>query len=39
MTKAALAHWSRHLAAEVGPDGIRVNMIAPGIARAANAIL
>ncbi|MEA2212978.1 MAG: hypothetical protein QOF83_2926 [Solirubrobacteraceae bacterium] len=31
MTKAALAHWSRHLAAEVGPDGIRVNMIAPGI--------
>lgn len=31
MTKAAVAHWSRHLAAEVGPDGIRVNMIAPGI--------
>ena len=29
--KAALAHWSRHLAAEVGPDGIRVNMVAPGI--------
>ncbi len=31
MTKAAVAHWTRHLAAEVGPDGIRVNMIAPGI--------
>jgi NAD(P)-dependent dehydrogenase (short-subunit alcohol dehydrogenase family) len=31
MTKAAVAHWSRHLAAELGPDGIRVNMIAPGI--------
>lgn len=31
MTKAALAHWTRHLAAELGPDQIRVNMIAPGI--------
>jgi NAD(P)-dependent dehydrogenase (short-subunit alcohol dehydrogenase family) len=31
MTKAALAHFSRHLAAELGPDGIRVNMVAPGI--------
>jgi NAD(P)-dependent dehydrogenase (short-subunit alcohol dehydrogenase family) len=29
--KAALVHWSRHLAAELGPDGIRVNMFAPGI--------
>jgi NAD(P)-dependent dehydrogenase (short-subunit alcohol dehydrogenase family) len=29
--KAALAHWTRHLAAELGPDGIRVNMVAPGI--------
>lgn len=31
MTKAAVAHWTRHLAAELGPDSIRVNMIAPGI--------
>lgn len=31
MTKAAVAHWTRHLAAELGPDAIRVNMIAPGI--------
>ena len=31
MTKAALAHWTRHLAAELGPDQIRVNMVAPGI--------
>jgi NAD(P)-dependent dehydrogenase (short-subunit alcohol dehydrogenase family) len=30
-TKAAVAHFSRHLAAELGPDGIRVNMLAPGI--------
>jgi NAD(P)-dependent dehydrogenase (short-subunit alcohol dehydrogenase family) len=29
--KAALLHWSRHLAAELGGDGIRVNMFAPGI--------
>jgi NAD(P)-dependent dehydrogenase (short-subunit alcohol dehydrogenase family) len=31
MTKAAVLHWSRHLAAELGPDGIRVNLFAPGI--------
>jgi NAD(P)-dependent dehydrogenase (short-subunit alcohol dehydrogenase family) len=31
MTKAAVAHWTRHLAAEVGPESIRVNMVAPGI--------
>ena len=30
-TKAALAHWTRHLSAEVGPERIRVNMVAPGI--------
>jgi len=29
--KAALVHWTRHLAADLGPDGIRVNAIAPGI--------
>jgi NAD(P)-dependent dehydrogenase (short-subunit alcohol dehydrogenase family) len=29
--KAAVVHYSRHLAAELGPDGIRVNMVAPGI--------
>lgn len=29
--KAAVAHFTRHLAAELGPDGIRANMIAPGI--------
>jgi 3-oxoacyl-[acyl-carrier protein] reductase len=31
MAKAAVAHYSRHLAAELGPDNIRVNMVAPGI--------
>jgi 3-oxoacyl-[acyl-carrier protein] reductase len=31
MTKAAVLHWSRHLAAELGPDGVRVNLFAPGI--------
>lgn len=31
MSKAALVHWTRHLAADVGRRGIRVNMIAPGI--------
>ena len=29
--KAAVAHFTRHLAAELGPDGIRANMVAPGI--------
>jgi NAD(P)-dependent dehydrogenase (short-subunit alcohol dehydrogenase family) len=29
--KAAVAHYTRSLAAEVGPDGIRVNSIAPGV--------
>lgn len=31
MAKAAVAHYSRHLAAELGPENIRVNMVAPGI--------
>lgn len=31
VAKAAVAHYTRHLAAEVGPDGIRVNSIAPGV--------
>jgi NAD(P)-dependent dehydrogenase (short-subunit alcohol dehydrogenase family) len=31
MTKAAVAHYTRYLASEVGPHGIRVNCIAPGI--------
>jgi NAD(P)-dependent dehydrogenase (short-subunit alcohol dehydrogenase family) len=31
MSKAAVAHYSRHLAVEMGPENIRVNMVAPGI--------
>jgi NAD(P)-dependent dehydrogenase (short-subunit alcohol dehydrogenase family) len=31
MSKAAVAHYSRHLAVELGPENIRVNMVAPGI--------
>jgi NAD(P)-dependent dehydrogenase (short-subunit alcohol dehydrogenase family) len=30
-SKAAVAHFTRNLAAELGPHGIRVNCIAPGI--------
>jgi NAD(P)-dependent dehydrogenase (short-subunit alcohol dehydrogenase family) len=29
--KAAVAHYTRNLAAELGPKGVRVNCIAPGI--------
>ena len=35
MTKAAVLQYTRHLAEELGPDGIRVNCIAPGIIRTA----
>jgi NAD(P)-dependent dehydrogenase (short-subunit alcohol dehydrogenase family) len=31
MAKAAVTHYTRYLASEVGPYGIRVNCIAPGI--------
>jgi len=31
VSKAAVAHYTRNLAAELGPFGIRVNSIAPGI--------
>jgi NAD(P)-dependent dehydrogenase (short-subunit alcohol dehydrogenase family) len=31
MSKAAVAHYTRHLAVEMGPENIRVNMVAPGI--------
>jgi NAD(P)-dependent dehydrogenase (short-subunit alcohol dehydrogenase family) len=38
MVKAAVAHYTRYLAAEVGPLGIRVNSIAPGIIQTARLI-
>lgn len=30
-SKAAVAHYTRYLARELGPDGIRVNCLSPGI--------
>lgn len=30
VAKAAVLHYTRHLAAELGPDGIRVNCLSPG---------
>jgi NAD(P)-dependent dehydrogenase (short-subunit alcohol dehydrogenase family) len=30
-SKAAVTHYTRYLAAELGPDGIRANCLAPGI--------
>jgi 3-oxoacyl-[acyl-carrier protein] reductase len=33
LTKAAVLQYSRYLAAEVGPYGIRVNCVAPGVIR------
>jgi 3-oxoacyl-[acyl-carrier protein] reductase len=38
MTKAAVLHYSRHLAVEVGKWGIRVNCIAPGVIRTSRLI-
>ena len=30
VAKAAVVHYTRHLASELGPDGIRVNCLSPG---------
>jgi 3-oxoacyl-[acyl-carrier protein] reductase len=38
MVKAAVAHYTRYLAAEVGPLGIRVNSVAPGIVQTARLV-
>jgi 3-oxoacyl-[acyl-carrier protein] reductase len=38
MVKAAVAHYTRSLAAEVGPLGIRANCIAPGIIQTARLV-
>jgi 3-oxoacyl-[acyl-carrier protein] reductase len=38
LTKAAVAHYSRHLAVELGPWGIRVNSIAPGVIRTSRVL-
>jgi NAD(P)-dependent dehydrogenase (short-subunit alcohol dehydrogenase family) len=38
MTKAAVMQYTRYLAAEVGPSGIRVNCIAPGVIRTARVV-
>lgn len=38
MSKAAVLHYSKYLAAEVGKDGIRVNCIAPGVIRTSRLI-
>jgi NAD(P)-dependent dehydrogenase (short-subunit alcohol dehydrogenase family) len=38
MVKAAVAHYTRYLAAEVGPLGIRVNCVAPGVIQTARVV-
>jgi 3-oxoacyl-[acyl-carrier protein] reductase len=38
MAKAAVVQYSRYLAAEVGPWGIRVNCIAPGVIRTSRLV-
>lgn len=37
-SKAAVDHYTRHLAAEVGPDNIRVNALAPGLIQTARIV-
>lgn len=37
-SKAAVDHYTRHLAAEVGPDNIRVNALAPGLIRTSRVV-
>jgi NAD(P)-dependent dehydrogenase (short-subunit alcohol dehydrogenase family) len=38
MSKAAVVQYSRYLAAEVGPWGIRVNSVAPGVIRTSRLV-
>jgi 3-oxoacyl-[acyl-carrier protein] reductase len=38
MAKAAVVQYSRYLAAEVGPWGIRVNCVAPGVTRTSRLV-
>jgi 3-oxoacyl-[acyl-carrier protein] reductase len=38
MTKAAVQHYTRYLANEVGQWGIRVNCIAPGVIRTSRVV-
>jgi len=37
-SKAAVLHYTRYLAAELGRDGIRVNCIAPGVIRTSRVV-